>query len=247
MSLQIQMIGTGSAFSKKYFNNNALVTCNDFVLLIDCGATAPRALHALDISIDQIDGLLITHIHADHVGGLEEFAFRFKYTYKKKMKLFVPSKVLESLWDHSLRGGLENEAEGFTSLQDYFEVITIDEGSLTEISPGFIIETIRSEHIPDKPSYSVLLNNTVFYSADTKFNLSLLTNLYENQRCKYILHDCQFSTPGFVHASLEELMTLPPHIQKIVLLMHYDDTMELYKGKTGQMTFIEQHTCYEFD
>ncbi|WP_028549371.1 MBL fold metallo-hydrolase [Paenibacillus sp. UNC451MF] len=247
MSLQIQMIGTGSAFSKKYYNNNALVTYNGFVLLIDCGATAPRALHELNIQIDSIDGLLITHIHADHVGGLEEFAFRFKYGYKKKMKLFVPSRVLESLWNHSLRGGLENKAEGFTSLHDYFEVVPLEEGSPSEISPGFIIETIRSEHIPDKPSYSVLLNNHVFYSADTQFNPTLLTNLYDRHRCKYILHDCQFSSPGFVHASLEELLTLPRHIQSSVFLMHYDDTMEQYIGKTGDMTFIEQHKCYEFE
>ncbi|MBE1446993.1 MBL fold metallo-hydrolase [Paenibacillus sp. OAS669] len=247
MSLQIQMIGTGSAFSKKYFNNNALVTCNGFVLLIDCGATAPRALHAMDIDIDQIDALLITHIHADHVGGLEEFAFRFKYEFKRKIKLFVPVKVLEALWDHSLRGGLENAAEGLTSLQDYFDVIALDEASPIHLSPGLVIEIIRSEHIPDKPSYSVLLNDTVFFSADTTFNPSLLMSLYENQRCKYILHDCQLSSPGLVHACLEELLTLPSHIQRSVYLMHYDDTMEQYRGKTGEMSFIEQHKRYDFD
>ncbi|MDF2960866.1 MAG: fold metallo-hydrolase, partial [Paenibacillus sp.] len=65
MSLQIQMIGTGSAFSKKFYNNNALAFCNGFTLLIDCGSTAPRALHELNIPLNRIDGLLITHIHSD--------------------------------------------------------------------------------------------------------------------------------------------------------------------------------------
>lgn len=41
MSLQLQMLGTGSAFAKKYFNNNALLGDGSFTLLIDCGITAP--------------------------------------------------------------------------------------------------------------------------------------------------------------------------------------------------------------
>src|SRR4051812_37577277 len=102
VSLQIQMIGTGSAFSKKFYNNNALVYCNGYTLLVDCGATAPRALYHLDIPMDRIDGILVSHIHADHIGGLEEFAFRLKYTYLKKIKLFVPASLVDILWNHSL-------------------------------------------------------------------------------------------------------------------------------------------------
>ncbi len=45
MNLELQMIGTGSAFAKTYFNNNALLTDGAFTLLIDCGVTAPLALH----------------------------------------------------------------------------------------------------------------------------------------------------------------------------------------------------------
>ncbi|UUZ95900.1 MBL fold metallo-hydrolase [Paenibacillus sp. P25] len=69
MSLHIQMIGTGSAFAKRYYNNNALVRTEGFTLLIDCGVTAPRALYELNVPLTDIDAVLITHIHADHVGG----------------------------------------------------------------------------------------------------------------------------------------------------------------------------------
>ena len=44
MSLQIQMLGTGSAFSKMYYNTSALVRSTDTTILIDGGATTPKSL-----------------------------------------------------------------------------------------------------------------------------------------------------------------------------------------------------------
>ncbi|MCS7459366.1 MBL fold metallo-hydrolase [Paenibacillus doosanensis] len=246
MALQIQMIGTGSAFSKKYYNNNALITVDGSMLLVDCGATAPQALHKLNIPLDRIDAILITHIHADHVGGMEEFAFRLKYAYKKKTRLYVPSAIADSLWNHSLRGGLENLAEGMSGLDDYFDVVLLDEGEASAVFPNLQVELIRTEHIPAKPSYSLFINDMLFYSADCKFDAELLTRLYEHRGCRYIMHDCQLSSPGLVHASLDELLTLPPELQRTVHLMHYDDTMEQFIGKTGEMTFVEQHKWYTF-
>ena len=79
MSLQIQMLGTGSAFAKTYYNTSALIRSNEMNILIDCGATTPKSLMRSDLQPDQIDGILISHIHADHVGGLEEMAFRLLY------------------------------------------------------------------------------------------------------------------------------------------------------------------------
>ncbi|MDF2718574.1 MAG: beta-lactamase protein, partial [Paenibacillus sp.] len=71
MSMEIRMIGTGQAFAKKYFNNNALVTCNGYTLLIDFGITAPLAMHHMNVPLDAIDGVFVTHLHADHIGGFE--------------------------------------------------------------------------------------------------------------------------------------------------------------------------------
>jgi Metal-dependent hydrolases of the beta-lactamase superfamily III len=239
--LEILMLGTGNAFAKKYYNNNALLYQNGYTLLIDCGITAPLSLHQLGQPLDGIHAILITHIHADHIGGLEEFAFRMKFQYRKKPVLYVPDILVEPLWEHSLRGGLEQEH--WRTLDDYFEVQRVREGAPAELHDGLTVEIIRTEHIPGKISYSLLFNNSFFYSSDMRFQPGLVTDLVRNRGC-VVFHDCQFVTPGAVHATLDELLTLPEDVQSKVYLMHYADDRERYEGRTGRMTFIEQHVRY---
>jgi ribonuclease BN (tRNA processing enzyme) len=239
--LDILMLGTGNAFAKKYFNNNALLSHNGYTLMIDCGITAPIALHKIGRPLDAIDAIIITHIHADHTGGLEEFAFRMKFQYRKKPVLYVPEDLVEPLWEHTLRGGLEQE--NWRSLEDYFIVRRIREGEPVELHDGLNVEIIRTEHIPGKKSYSLLINNSFFYTSDMKFNPDLVTDLVRGRGC-VVFHDCQFLSPGAVHASLDELLTLPEDVQSHVYLMHYADDRERYEGRTGRMRFVEQHVRY---
>jgi hydroxyacylglutathione hydrolase len=247
MDLQIQMLGTGNAFAKKYYNTNALVTCEGYTLLVDCGFTAHHSLHELRFDLTRIDGIFITHLHADHVGGLEEFAFKMMYQYNRKPTLFVPDTLLDPLWNETLKGGLDNPAEGITRLDDYFHVKTVETGSPFEIAPGFTIETRATRHIPGKYSYSLIINAGLFYSADTKFDRELIDYVYHERNCKYMLHDCQLANPGVVHATLDELMTLPREIKERIMLMHYNDDKEHYVGKTDGMPFVEQHRLYKFE
>ncbi|AFC32042.1 beta-lactamase domain-containing protein [Paenibacillus mucilaginosus 3016] len=243
MSLTIRMIGTGSAFAKKYFNNNALVDAAGGRLLIDCGVTAPHALHALRIPLDTLDAVLISHIHADHIGGLEELAFQLLYIHKRKIKLLIADTLVDVLWNHSLRGGLENREDGLAGLHDYFEVIPLQEGVPYSPFDGLRLKLLRTAHIPNKASYSILLGDSVFYSADARFDAGLLHSLHA-QGVRHILHDCQLFSPGTVHASLDELLTLPEELQEKVLLMHYGDNMPEYMGRTGRMAFMEQGRVY---
>lgn len=56
--------------------NCTLIETEKTKLIIDCGGTKgylTQSLHNLDIELNQIDALLITHSHGDHVGQLKMF------------------------------------------------------------------------------------------------------------------------------------------------------------------------------
>lgn len=241
--MHIRMIGTGSAFAKKYDNNNALIATEGYRLLVDCGITLPKALHQTGLSFSELDAVLISHIHGDHVGGLEELAFQMMFKYKRKPALYIAESLIEPLWEHTLRGGLTQEP--LEKLDDFFDVRPLETNKETELHPGLTVKLIQTKHIPNKPSYSFLFNQRFFYSADMRFDPILLQQLVD-QGVSTIYHDCQLEAPGDVHASLDELLTLPEPIQRKTWLMHYGDAMEQYKGQTGHMRFVEQHKLYEF-
>jgi len=244
MSLQLQMIGTGNAFAKKYFNNNALLYADGYTLLIDCGITAPLALNAAGKSFADLDAVLITHLHADHVGGMEELAFQMIYLHQRKMKLYVPESLIRPLWENCLKAGMEDDAH--TGLDDYFDVVTMRLGEPAAICPGLTIELFASRHIPGKDSYSLLFNGSYFYSADAVLDRGLIERLYRNG-VRLFLHDCHLGGDPKVHATLDQLLTLPREIQERTWLMHYPDNREEYEGKTGPMRFVDQLVIYNLD
>ncbi|MFD0711008.1 MBL fold metallo-hydrolase [Paenibacillus sp. GCM10027626] len=243
MNFQIQMLGTGSAFAKKYFNNNALFFKNEKIAMLDCGITAPWALHQLGYTFNDIDALFISHIHADHIGGVEEFAFQRKFVYNRLPALFIPEPLIEPLWEHSLKGGLWQEDT--PALEDYFRITPLYERQEIEIVPGLTVEAIRTKHINGKASFSYLINKHFFYSADIRFTPELLQSLCD-RGCQTIFHDCQLTSPAAVHTSLDELLTLPTEIQQRIWLMHYGDAMPEFEGRTGPMRFVKQHIKYDF-
>lgn len=240
--MHVTMIGTGSAFAKRYDNNNALIEVNGYRLLVDCGITLPKALHEVGLDFAQLDAVLISHIHADHVGGLEELAFQMMFRYGRKPVLYVAEELVEPIWEYTLRGGLTQE--NLKSLHDFFEVKPLKAGQTYELAERLTVKLIPTKHIAGKASFSFVFNGRFFYSADMKFDGKLLQELADGG-VDTIYHDCQLESPGVVHASLEQLLTLPDAIQKKTWLMHYGDAMEQYIGKTGRMRFVEQRKTYE--
>lgn len=65
--MRLTVLGSGSAFSGA--GHNACY-CLDGRLLVDCGSPAQLLLPQAGQSIDDLDGLILTHFHADHSGFL---------------------------------------------------------------------------------------------------------------------------------------------------------------------------------
>lgn len=239
--MEIQLLGTGGAFAKNYFNTNTLFHVQGQTMLLDCGITAPMALHQMGMSMADIDALVISHIHADHIGGIEELAYQLKYVYQKRIPIYVPAPLVDRLWDQSLRGGLA-QLETDT-LSTYFDVHALEVDRATTLWDGLTVRIMQTEHIPGKDSFSFVINDHLFYSADMTMNEQLLLTL-EQQGCTIFMHECQFESPAPVHTSLAELLTLPESLQRKIWLMHYGDRRPQYEGAIGSLRFLEQHHRY---
>lgn len=71
MSVTVTFVGSGDAFGAGgRFQTCILVDAPGFRFVIDFGASSLIALEKLGIAHNSIDGIVLTHIHGDHCGGI---------------------------------------------------------------------------------------------------------------------------------------------------------------------------------
>jgi ribonuclease BN (tRNA processing enzyme) len=86
--MQLQFVGCGDAFgSGGRFNTCFHLVGREINALIDCGATSVVAMNKLAINRNDINTILITHFHADHIGGLPSFILEANYVLKRQSRL----------------------------------------------------------------------------------------------------------------------------------------------------------------
>ena len=69
--MRLIFLGTGSAFTLENYQSNMLVEAQEGLLLIDCGGDARHSLARRGWTALDITDIYISHLHADHIGGLE--------------------------------------------------------------------------------------------------------------------------------------------------------------------------------
>ena len=234
--------------------------------MIDCGRQAPEQLAHAGLGWHDVAGQIVTHVHGDHVYGLEEFAFVRYYVAGEQqasvMKgggrpcLAAHSAVLSELWEvlgPSLR--YRSDAKGTPvsgRLADYFEVLTP-----TSVEPprqaswnhaesfqvGDLQLVVReTRHVFGKPSTSLEFQlpgsngRTAWWSGDSVVDADLLRRLAP--RASIMFHDCTFTEfPGQVHGLFSDFEKLPAKLRQKIVLMHHEDDIEEYRTRAEALGF----------
>lgn len=228
-NIKLTFLGTGSAFSKKFGNNSAVVSVGDKNLLIDCGRTTPDDLDKSAFTWSDIDAIFITHLHGDHVYGLEEAGFFGRYILKKKPHIIFPhKKVKNDLWERVLKGTMmQGDLERNMTFDDYFTYEIVDDRAQYFDFNGVMFSVFTTQHVPNKKSYGLVIGeyNYIVYTSDTLFDEDMI-KAFADDGAKAIFHDCQFTNyEGKVHCSLDELASLPESIREKIIIMHYGDDL----------------------
>ncbi|MEZ4294632.1 MAG: MBL fold metallo-hydrolase [Polyangiaceae bacterium] len=220
----------GDAFTSRYFNACLLVEADGTRVLIDAPPALARALGDLGerggerVGLDDIDHVIITHLHGDHVGGLEQLLFWRRFVTQRKAALYAIPEVLAGLWETRLKGGMEvlmNERfEASTlTLDDYADVLPLGPGG-TAIGP-LLVDTRRTlHHIPTSALRLRGRSGTFAYSADTAFDPGLVSWLAE---ADMFFHETNYG----IHTPLDSLVGLPEATRRKMRLIHYPDQHEV--------------------
>jgi glyoxylase-like metal-dependent hydrolase (beta-lactamase superfamily II) len=220
--MRVFPIGVGTAFGRRFFNTNLIVELHSGeFLLVDCGLTASRSLETIGMSILDVDHLYVSHLHADHIGGIEELALKRKLVLNKRVNLYINAKLVDSLWG-SIREGLEYTQLGRLRIDDYFNVLTYDDHFSLD---GIEFTSHPTHHIKGMKSFDIGFDDFLV-TTDTVFSAE-----YVRSRAAHfgtVVHDCSFNSVQKVHAYYERLIEHRDLFRKLYVI-HYEDSIERYR------------------
>lgn len=225
MSFNLLMNGVGNAFSRQHFGTNFILQKDDFLLGIDCPDSYRTALyqHQFEhqgraVDVDAIDALIITHLHGDHVNGLEmALSFR-RHIAGGVWDIYTSPESAEVLWSGRLSASMGQTFNGETHEQvhsdDYYVLHPIRWGEPIQIGPFEVTTRPTIHHLPATALRISDGEHTLGYSCDTAFDPALIDWLSD---ADLILHETSFG-PG--HTPLKDLMALSPELRQKMLVVH---------------------------
>lgn len=225
--MDIKFFGYGSAFYPKLGTNNAYFEWEDDFYLIDCGgSTYEKIVEHINLNHYKNIYVLITHLHADHVGSLGTLISYIAYVIKKDITVIYPEKSIKSLLDLQ---GIDRK---------FYQYLP----SLPEES-SIKIEAFEVVHADDMKCYGYILNDgieSIYYSGDSAFLNDIVKQRFLAGNIQRIYHDTS-TVESKSHCYIQRLeQDIPEHLRKNVYCMHLNcDCQEQLKEKGFQVVQID--------
>lgn len=201
--MRITVLGAGGAFAPIVRGNASfLIEHGPRLILIDCGTTVPYVLRdEMGIALQSVTDVIVTHCHADHIGGLEQLLYSCKYMPESrgKPRVYSTRRVMNELVA-ALRPGMGWANNGAAlSVDEEFFIPMADDGEID----GLRLEFCDVDHVGNMPAAAVLLGR-LMVSGDTLEPITPDVFLPEHQP-ELIFHEAEFGFATGVHCPAADL------------------------------------------
>lgn len=210
--MEIKFLGTGAAYYPALGSNSAFFTLEDQLYLLDCGETSfqrmaarPELTSCAEITV------LVTHLHADHIGSLSTFAAYCLQVLDKLICIASPDATLPRIL--SLMG----------VTPDYYRL----QKDFSQPFPGGLAVTpLRVQHAAEMECYGYFLSegaDSVYYSGDANTLPKIVLDRLAAGEISRVYQETTYEAGTHPsHCTLEHLRTLvPPDIRKQIVCMHF--------------------------
>lgn len=207
----LRFLGCGAAFNPALGNTSAYFEKNNNLYLIDCGELIFHKLYEEGMLTKYNDiYVLITHMHADHVGSLGSLISYAYFVIGKKITVIYPNAVLWKLLDLM---GIGRET--------YHRRVCM-ETKIDEIC----IKAVEVKHADDMKCYGYAISNneeTIYYSGDSyEIPQQILKEFFNGKICNIYQDTTEKESSHLSHFPLEQLAALiPVEFRSRVYCMHF--------------------------
>jgi len=192
---KIVLLGTGCPSpSHIRYGPSTLISTEKHKILIDAGSGVTQRLSEFGLAPSEIDIILITHLHSDHIVDLYQLYISGWHTGRTRPFKIVGPKGIKKFFDKTV----EAYADELNLRVDWekrpnHEGLDID---ITEIDKEFIheemgikITSIEVQHQPVEPAYGYQVfvdDKKITYSGDTRYSKNLEK---ASKNAEYLIHE----------------------------------------------------------
>jgi ribonuclease BN (tRNA processing enzyme) len=173
--VRLRFLGSGDAFG----SGGRLQTClllegASAPVLIDCGASSLVALKRAGIDPNDVDTVIVTHLHGDHFGGLPFFVLDGQFSRRTRPLVVAGPPGIAA----RVQQAMEVFFPGSSTAPRKFplEFAELEERRATEVGAA-TVTSFLVEHACGAPPFAVRVGyggRTVAYSGDTEWTEALL-------------------------------------------------------------------------